>query len=147
MGSDDLTPFSEHRRIIRCLLTFSRKLVTARGWSLAYIRWYSWSFELPLDILNTWGHPCAERTNQNLVIHQFDQEFILCRVESVLELRDNLVMVKWRLRTCYSWCLTSPRRFWWSEALGELLEFVGAPRRRLVHGVKLAVPEMKKEHF
>jgi len=27
-----------------------------------------------------------------------------------------------------------------------LLEFVGAPRRRLVHGVKLAVPEMEKEH-
>ena len=39
-------------------------------------------------------------------------------------------MVKWRFRACYSWCLTTPRWSWWSEALGELLEFVGALRRR-----------------
>ena len=52
------------------------------------------SFELPLDILNTRGHPCAERTIQKLVLQQFHQEFILWRVASVLELRANLVRVK-----------------------------------------------------
>ena len=88
------------------------------------------SFELPFEPLNTWGHPCAERRHPNLEINQIYQEFNPWKSASVLELRADLVMVKWRLRTCYSWCFMALRRSWWSEALGELLEFVGAPRRR-----------------
>ena len=54
---------------------------------------------------------------QTLEINHFHQEFNPWKSASVLELRADLVMVKWRLRTCYSWCLTTPRRSWWSEAV------------------------------
>ena len=64
----------------------------------------------------------------------------------MLEFRTNLVSSNEGLGTCYSWCLMAPRRSWWSEAFGDLLEFVGAPRQGVVHGVKLTIPEMENEH-
>jgi len=54
------------------------------------------------------------------------EEIVHLRVAGVLELRTGLVRVKWRLWTCYSWCLMAPKWFWW---LG------GSRRRRSLYAV------------
>ena len=145
VGSDDPTPLVLARSDYPTVPNFFRKLATATRWSLAYLRGYLGSLELPFEPLNTWGHPMSwEKTSTH-----WDQP-IQSRIQSLEE--------------CKCARTLGPTEWWSSEGLelvtlGVWRHLAGLDDWRLlvsswrlwepqeeevVHGSKPAVPEMEK---
>lgn len=86
VGSDDPTPLFWQGQIIRRVLTFSRKLVMATRWSLAYIRGTSGLLNC---LLNPWTPEATlmlREDIQTLDINKFIKKFNPWKSASVLEL-------------------------------------------------------------
>jgi len=145
VGSNDLTLLFQLGRIIRRYQLFSRKLATATWWSLAYLRGYLGSLHCLFEPLNTWGHSMSWEKTSTTWDQQIHQEFN-------------------PLEECKCARTLGPTEWWSSEGLelvtlGVWRHLDGLGDRRLlvsswslwepqeeevVHGLKPAVPEMKK---
>ena len=145
VGSDDPTPLSGAGSVYPTLPTFSRKLVTATRWSLAYIRGYLFSLELPFEPLNTWGHPSAERRHPNTWDQQIYQE-----IQFLEECKCARALGPTELWSSESLGLVTLGVWWHLDNLGDRKLLVSSwslwepQEEEVVHGLKPAVPEMEK---
>ena len=130
------------RRFFRWSRFFCSGLPTAMWLSPLYIRAPPGSFKLPLthwipEATLEKKRECIEQKSDDLELDsvQHLKNSTFASVASVLDLELTECRLSEGLGACYSWCLTAPRRSWWSEGSWWALGVCGSPKKRSLYTV------------
>jgi len=134
--------FTLTRRFFRWSRFFCSGLPTAMWLSPLYIRAPPGSFKLPLthwipEATLEKKRECIEQKSDDLDLDsvQHLKNSTFASVASVLELGPTECRSSEGLGACYSWCLTAPRRSWWSEGSWWALGVCGSLKKRSLYTV------------